>query len=55
MCLHPRQRGWAAGAWRTGVLRGNKKTALRVREGRSGAGSGGARYRDKEDGGGGAG
>lgn len=26
VCLHPRQRGWAAGAWRRGVLRGNKKT-----------------------------
>lgn len=35
VCLHPRQRGWAAGAGRRGVFRGYKKTALRVREGRA--------------------
>lgn len=38
VCLHPRQRGWAAGAWWRGVLRDNKKTALRVREGRGDVG-----------------
>lgn len=41
VCLHPRQRGWAAGARRRGVFRGYKKTALRVREGRAAWGVGG--------------